>query len=132
MGSVCFYREKYGIKDEMVLPFEAVPIVDVPELGNLSAVAACDMFKIQSQNDRDKLQEAKELVYLKGNSISLFKTKEIMTLNTFYIGFYDGVLIVGPHASKKVQDVKKIIQKEMIGTSDAVIYMEPEKTIISR
>jgi leucyl-tRNA synthetase len=60
------YREKYGIKDEMVLPFEPVPIVEVPELGNLSAVYACDRFKIQSQNDRDKLQEAKELVYLKG------------------------------------------------------------------
>lgn len=59
-------REKYGIKDEMVLPFEPVPIVEVPELGNLSAVYACDRFKIQSQNDRDKLQEAKELVYLKG------------------------------------------------------------------
>lgn len=59
-------REKYGIKDSMVMPFEPVPIVEVPELGNLSAVTACDRLKIQSQNDRDKLQEAKELVYLKG------------------------------------------------------------------
>lgn len=59
-------REKYGIKDEKVLPFEPVPIVEVPELGNLSAVYACDRYKIQSQNDRDKLLEAKELVYLKG------------------------------------------------------------------
>ncbi|XP_046652789.1 leucine--tRNA ligase, cytoplasmic-like [Daphnia pulicaria] len=105
-------REKYGIKDEMVLPFEPVPIVEVPELGNLSAVYACDRFKIQSQNDRDKLQEAKELVYLKG--------------------FYDGVLLVGPHQGKKVQDVKKVIQKEMIEAAQAVVYMEPEKTIISR
>lgn len=51
----------------MVLPFEPVPIVEVPELGNLSAVVACDRFKILSQNDREKLQEAKELVYLKGS-----------------------------------------------------------------
>jgi len=51
----------------MVLPFEPVPIVNVPELGNLSAVTACDLFKIQSQNDKDKLQEAKDLVYLKGD-----------------------------------------------------------------
>ena len=50
----------------MILPYEPVPIVEVPELGSLSAVAACDRFKIQSQNDREKLQEAKDLVYLKG------------------------------------------------------------------
>jgi leucyl-tRNA synthetase len=61
-------REKYGIKDNMVMPFEPVPIVEVPELGNLSAVVACDRLKIQSQNDREKLQEAKELVYLKGTA----------------------------------------------------------------
>lgn len=60
------YREKYGIKDEMVLPFDPVPIVEVPDLGNLSAVTACERLKIQSQNDREKLQEAKDLVYLKG------------------------------------------------------------------
>lgn len=64
-------REKYGIKDEMVLPFDPVPIVEVPELGNLSAVTACDRLKIQSQNDREKLQEAKELVYLKGKNQQL-------------------------------------------------------------
>ena len=63
---VMIYREKYGLLDEMVIPYEPVPIVDVPELGNLSAIVACDRLKIQSQNDREKLQEAKELVYLKG------------------------------------------------------------------
>lgn len=68
------FREKYGIKDEMVLPFDAVPIIEVPEFGNLSAVTAYDRLKIQSQNDKDKLAQAKEMVYLKG--------------------FYDGVSIV--------------------------------------
>lgn len=67
------FREKYGIKDEMVLPFEPVPIIEVPTLGNLSAVTLYKQFKIQSQNDRDKLLAAKELVYLKG--------------------FYDGILL---------------------------------------
>ncbi|KAL1441111.1 hypothetical protein MTO96_008853 [Rhipicephalus appendiculatus] len=59
-------RQKYGVADNTVLPFDPVPIVEVPGYGSLSAVAVCDELKIQSQNDRDKLQEAKEKIYLKG------------------------------------------------------------------
>ena len=33
---------------------------------------------------------------------------------------------------KKVQDVKKVIQQEMVKKGDAVIYMEPEKKVMSR
>lgn len=105
-------RAKYGITDEMVMPFEPVPIIEVPDYGNLCAVKACEEFKILSQNDRDKLQEAKETVYKKG--------------------FYDGVMIVEGYKGQKVQDVKKIIQEMMIKSGDAVKYMEPEKLVISR
>lgn len=50
----------------MVLPYQPVPIIDIPELGSLSAVYACDQLKIVSQNDRQKLEKAKEMTYLKG------------------------------------------------------------------
>lgn len=106
------FREKYGIRDEMVLPFEPIPIIEVPTLGKLSAVTACENFKVASQNDRDKLVEAKELVYLKG--------------------FYDGVLLVGEFAGKKVQDVKKCVKDQLIQAKQAEVYYEPEKTIMSR
>ena len=59
-------RQKFGVTDEMVLPYQPVPIIDIPELGSLSAVYACDQLKIVSQNDRQKLEEAKEMTYLKG------------------------------------------------------------------
>uniref|UniRef100_A0A8C5QZV6 leucine--tRNA ligase n=1 Tax=Leptobrachium leishanense TaxID=445787 RepID=A0A8C5QZV6_9ANUR len=105
-------RQKYGIKDEMVLPFEPVPIIDIPGYGKLSAPMICDELKIQSQNDREKLAEAKEKVYLKG--------------------FYEGVMIVPGYEGQKVQDVKKAIQKGMIDKGEAIIYMEPEKQVMSR
>lgn len=82
------FREKYGIKDDMVLPFDPIPIIDVPEFGNLSAVSVCEKLKIQSQNDKDKLLEAKEMVYLKGfyegvSMIVLF-LYPVLLFNTFY------------------------------------------------
>lgn len=49
-----------------VLPFEPIPIIEVPDFGKLSAVTAYEKLKIQSQNDKEKLAEAKEMVYLKG------------------------------------------------------------------
>ncbi|KAL3880632.1 hypothetical protein ACJMK2_032856 [Sinanodonta woodiana] len=106
------FRRKYGLKDEMVLPYEPVPIIDVPEFGDLAAVTVCEQLKIQSQNDREKLQEAKEMVYLKG--------------------FYEGVMKIGEFKGQKVQDIKKNVQKLMVEKNEAVIYMEPEKQVISR
>ncbi|OQR70265.1 leucine--tRNA ligase [Tropilaelaps mercedesae] len=105
-------RRKYGITDEMVMPFEPVPILEIPGLGNLAAPKVCDDLKIYSQNDREKLEEAKQMIYLKG--------------------FYDGVLLVGTYAGKKIQDVKKLIQNELMKNQEAVLYMEPEKKIIAR
>ncbi|XP_017485590.1 PREDICTED: leucine--tRNA ligase, cytoplasmic-like [Rhagoletis zephyria] len=106
------FRQKYNIKDEMVLPFTPVPIIEVPTLGNTCAIYAYEKFKIQSQNDKDKLAEAKELCYLKG--------------------FYDGVLLVGEFAGRKVQDIKKDLQKKLLAANEAEIYYEPEKLILSR
>uniref|UniRef100_G1RFN6 Leucine--tRNA ligase, cytoplasmic n=1 Tax=Nomascus leucogenys TaxID=61853 RepID=G1RFN6_NOMLE len=105
-------RAKYGIRDDMVLPFEPVPVIEIPGFGNLSAVTICDELKIQSQNDREKLAEAKEKIYLKG--------------------FYEGIMLVDGFKGQKVQDVKKTIQKKMIDAGDALIYMEPEKQVMFR
>uniref|UniRef100_A0A671UVX0 Leucine--tRNA ligase, cytoplasmic n=1 Tax=Sparus aurata TaxID=8175 RepID=A0A671UVX0_SPAAU len=105
-------REKYGIEDKMVLPFEPVPIIEIPGFGNLSAPLVCDELKIVSQNDKEKLAEAKEKVYLKG--------------------FYEGIMLVDGYKGQKVQDVKKPIQKMMVEKGEAMIYMEPEKQVMSR
>lgn len=106
------FRELYGIKDEMVLPFEPIPIIEVAEFGNLSAVKVCEDLKIVSQNDREKLALAKEKVYLKG--------------------FYDGKMLVKEYLGKRVNEVRKPIRDMLIRNGQAFIYMEPEKEVISR
>ncbi|RLU26189.1 hypothetical protein DMN91_002355 [Ooceraea biroi] len=103
-------REKYRITEEMLL--NPIPIISVPGYGVLIAAALYDQLKIQSQNDQAKLAEAKEIAYTKG--------------------FYEGSMVVDPYFGKDVQDVKKPIQTKLINDGMAVIYYEPEKTIVSR
>lgn len=105
-------REKFNITDEMVLPFEAVPILEIPDYGNLSAKKICEELKIKSQNDRDKLAIAKERIYLKG--------------------FYEGVMLVGDYKNQPVGQMRKNLQADMVKNKQLVIYMEPEKQVISR
>ena len=77
-----------------MLPFEPVPIINIPEFGDLAAKKVVEELKIQSQNETEKLKLAKEKVYLKG--------------------FYEGVFIVeGPYKGQRVQDAKKAIVNQM-------------------
>lgn len=64
-----------------------MPIIDVPDYGTLSAVTVCERLKIQSQNDRDKLQEAKEQVYLKGfyEGVGKWKCELIYLWQTYFV-----------------------------------------------
>jgi leucyl-tRNA synthetase len=105
-------REKYHLTDEMVLPFQPVSIIDVPDYSDLSAVKAYEEFKITSMNDKEKLLKAKEHVYLKG--------------------FYAGVMKVGEHVGKKVQDAKALVKKHLIDSNQGATYYEPEKKCVSR
>lgn len=54
-------RAKYGVKDEWVLPFKVMPIINIPEFGDKSAETVCTSLQIKSQNDKEKLAEAKRL-----------------------------------------------------------------------
>jgi len=105
-------RQKYGIKDEHVLPFNPVPIINIPEFGDLSAVHMYDTLKIKSQNEKDKLKEAKDKVYLKG--------------------FYEGKMLVGICKGELVEKAKPKVKQHLLDEKLAVPYYEPEGEVISR
>ena len=106
------FRAKYDITDDMVLPYEVVPIISIEGYGEASAVFMCEKLKIKSFNDTAKLTQAKDETYLKG--------------------FTMGVMTYGPHAGKKVSEVKPVIKQEMIDAGQACLYFEPESKVVSR
>ncbi|XP_024188542.1 leucine--tRNA ligase, cytoplasmic isoform X1 [Rosa chinensis] len=106
------FRAKYGVKDEWVLPFENIPIIDIPGFGNNAAEKVCAELKIKSQNEKEKLAEAKRLTYLKG--------------------FNEGTMILGEFKGRKVQEVKPLIRSKLIEAGEAISYSEPEKRVLSR
>ncbi|XAR57498.1 Leucine--tRNA ligase [Bertholletia excelsa] len=106
------FRAKLGVKDDWVLPFDVIPIINTPEFGDKSAEKVCVDMKIKSPNERQKLDEAKKKIY-KG-------------------GFYEGTMIVGEYAGMRVQDAKSLIRSRLLENGGAVIYSEPEKQVISR
>ncbi len=63
------------------LASQVVSVIDIPGIGKTAAKTICDEMKIKTQGDK-KLEEAKKMLYLKG--------------------FYDGVMVIGPHTGKKV------------------------------
>jgi leucyl-tRNA synthetase len=105
-------REKFGLKDEMVMPFNPISIIEIPGYSTMSAEKACEEFKVKSMNDKKQLKEAKDKVYT--------------------LGFYDGVLLVGPHKGMKVQDAKPLVKADLIKDGHAAVYWEPESEVISR
>jgi len=54
----------------MVLPFEPVPIIRVPEYGDLCAIAACEKYGIKSPNDKEKLAVSTVAVLSPGGAVT--------------------------------------------------------------
>jgi len=104
-------RSKYKITEEMV-NFKPVPIINIPEYGNLSAIEACNKFEIKNSKDKEKLLKAKDEVYSKG--------------------FYAGVMEIGEYKGLKVNEAKIKVKADMISKNLAVSYYEPESIVKNR
>lgn len=106
------YRKKFGVTDEMILPFKVINIINIPGLGDCAAQTVVEAMKIKSPKDKILLERAKDEVYGKG--------------------FYEGRLLVGPYAGQKVEDVKAKIKAELTEAGVAAPYAEPASEVVSR
>jgi leucyl-tRNA synthetase len=105
-------REKFGLTEEMVVPYEVIPIINTPGLGTTPAKDLCIEMKVQSQNDTAKLKIIKDKCYL--------------------TSFTKGVMLVGEYKGRPVSAAKALIKKDMIRDGLAVAYSEPESYVESR
>ena len=106
------WRAKWGLTDEMVMPFEPISIIDCPGYSDMCAKTCVEEMKIISANDKAKLLLAKETCYQKG--------------------FYEGIMKVGEFAGQKVQDVKPLVKAQLVAAGKAKVYYEPENKVVSR
>lgn len=106
------YRAKLGVKDEWVLPFAAVPILDIPEWGTEIAKTVCEKLKINGPNATDLLEEAKKIAYQQG--------------------FYHGVMIVGPCTGMRVSEAKVRMHEMLEENGESIRYFEPVRQVMSR
>lgn len=104
-------RQKYSITEDMV-KFDPVKIINTPSLGDLPAIKLYEDLKIKSQNDEELLKQAKDLCYKKG--------------------FYQGIMLVGKYAGKRVKQAKDFVKKDLIDEGLGVVYYEPDGKVVAR
>lgn len=103
--------EYYGIKPEWAR-FDPLPVISTPKYGDMIAKTLVVDMKIQSQKDKVKLAEAKDIAY-----------KE---------GFYSGTMIYGDFKGDSVEVAKPKVRQQLIDSKLAFAYAEPENVVVSR
>jgi leucyl-tRNA synthetase len=105
---------RFGLDCEEIKKIEPIPIIDTPGWGSLPAVKICEDMKIESQHDREKLEEAKKIIYKSG--------------------FYTGVMNenCGEYAGMKVEEAKDLVKEKLIASRDADVMYELSGDVVCR
>jgi len=109
-----YYAGQAGaeLRAEWIDPFEVVPVLQTPELGEVAAKFMCDKLGIASQKEVEKLKEAHDACYT--------------------AGFYKGVMTAGPFAGLPVHEAKLKTKAKMVADGEAITYLEPEGLVTPR
>lgn len=105
--------KRWGLDYELVQNIHPIPIIRT-DLGDMTAIAICKEMGIKSQHERQKLDEAKKIVYKKG--------------------FYEGEMMesCGEFAGLPVQAAKDKIKQKLLDDGKAHLFWELTGKVVCR
>ncbi len=105
---------EFGMNANALLAIKPIAIIDSGELGDLAAVKVVEDWKIKDQHQRERLEEAKKLVYKKG--------------------FYEGKMgaACGEFAGLPVQSAKDRIKRNLLEQNTAHLFFELTGKVVCR
>jgi len=111
--------KKYNLDPKEVMAIKPIPVLDTPGFGDLPAVKMLEKYNITSQQQKEKLQKAKEELYKLSYYQSTFKEK--------YNGFFKCKL-----SGMKVEQGKEIIKEELIKKGIIALYYQLTGKVVCR
>jgi leucyl-tRNA synthetase len=106
--------EKYGLDFETIKNIKPISIIRSKGYGDYPAIEICERLGINSQDDTEKLENAKKEIY---------KT-----------GFHTGIMkeICGPYSGLKVEEAKEKIKSDLIKNNSADIFYGLSEEVVCR
>ncbi|MCM2324983.1 MAG: leucine--tRNA ligase [Candidatus Woesearchaeota archaeon] len=111
--------KKYGLEMKEVLAIKPIAVLKIPGYNEIPAEDIIKKLGIKSQNDKDKLKEAKEMLYKDG----FYKG----TLNELYKKKFKK-----DYSGKKVEDEKESIKEEIIASEFGDRYFQLTGKVVAR
>ncbi|MCD6461577.1 MAG: leucine--tRNA ligase [Thermoplasmata archaeon] len=105
---------RYGLDPERVKAIQPIPIIKTKGWGPLPAVEICEKMGIESQDDEEKLEEAKKEIYK--------------------AGFHTGVMNenCGEYAGMPVEKAKELVKERLVAEGKADIFYDLSEEVICR
>lgn len=105
---------KYNLDYETIKNIEVIPIIKSKDFGKFPAIEICEKLKINSQDDIEKLEDAKKEVYKKG--------------------YHTGIMTdtCKEYSGLKVEVAKEKIKEKMINENNAFVFYDLSEEVLCR